>query len=353
MKVAVVHHSLEQLESLEAAIQLNGEHECVWVAVDGRGIAARCRANPPDVLLVDVTLKNPTAAEITRAVVETNTCGVVVVGSRPSSSEAYDAMGAGALDVVPLPGDDGASRGDARFLSTRLNKIGRVLTPIGTRRPASSNGAVAAPTPPPRVLMAPDPGRIAATAARTPRLVAIGASTGGPQAIHQLLASLPKPLTCAIAIVQHIEGIFAAGMTEWLSEDTGVSVKLATPGMRLEAGTALLSGNEGHLVLTRSGTFTYSDEPKNSIHRPSIDCFFQSLAEHHPAPGMAVLLTGMGQDGAVGLHTLRSKGWRTIAQDEATSVVFGMPKAAIRLGAAERTLPIGEIGPTIRRWLTG
>lgn len=353
MKVAVVHHSLEQLETLEAAIRANGDHECLWVAVDGRGIADRCRANPPDVLLVDVTLKGPTAAEITRAVLETKTCGVVVVGSRPTSgsSEAYDAMGAGALDMVPLPGDDGAARSDARVLSTRLSKISRVLTPNVNAHTATPNGAIRAPTPPPRVLLPRDLERQPVTGVRSPKLVAIGASTGGPQAIHQLLASLPRPVTCAIAIVQHIEGIFAAGMTEWLSEGTGVTVKLAAAGARLEPGTALLAGSEGHLVLTPSGTFTYSEEPKNSIHCPSVDAFFRSLAEHWATPGVAVLLTGMGRDGAVGLHELRSKGWHTIAQDESTSVVFGMPKAAIQLGAAERTLPIGEMGPTIGRWL--
>jgi len=357
MKLAVVHQSLEVLESLEAALRTQGDHECLWVAVDGRGIAARCKAHPPDLLLVDVTLKNPSAAEITRTVLETKTCGVVLVGSRPSSSTsaAYDAMGAGALDVLPLPGDDGASRNDARVLSSRLDKLGRTRTPNGTPRAPTPTAVVRGPTPPPRVLaphrLERPPARVT-RAGQYPKLVAIGASTGGPQAIHQLLTSLPRPVTCSIAIVQHIEGIFAHGMTEWLSEGTGVKVKLATPGAHLEPGTALLAGSEGHLVLTPSGTFTYADEPRDSIHRPSVDAFFKSLAEHWPAPGIAVLLTGMGRDGAVGLHELRQKGWRTIAQDESSSVVFGMPKAAIQLGAAERTLPISEMGPAIGRLLT-
>jgi two-component system response regulator WspF len=264
---------------------------------------------------------------------------------------------------LPLPGDDGAARGDARVLSSRLKKLGRTLTPAGTPRAASPNAAarrpgpaIRGPTPPPLVI-APkgvEPSRAAAPReARYPKLLAIGASTGGPQAIHQLLASLPRPITCSVAIVQHIDGIFASGMTEWLSEGTGFTVKLATPGAHLELGTAFLAGSEGHLVLTPSGTFTYADEPKEAIHRPSVDAFFRSLAQHWPVPGVAVLLTGMGRDGAVGLHELRQRGWRTIAQDESTSVVFGMPKAAIQLGAAERTLPIGEMGPVIGRLLAG
>jgi chemotaxis response regulator CheB len=135
-------------------------------------------------------------------------------------------------------------------------------------------------------------------------------------------------------------------------EGLGCVVLVRDPARHAQPGTALLAGSEGHLVLTPSGTFTYSDEPKESIHRPSVDVFFKSLAEHWPAQGIAVLLTGMGRDGAVGLHELRQKGWRTIAQDESSSVVFGMPKAAIQLGAAERTLGIGEMGPAIGRLLT-
>jgi two-component system, chemotaxis family, response regulator WspF len=352
VKIAVVHHSLEAIEALEAAIRAQGEHDCVWVAVQGRGIAARCLAHPPDLLLVDVTLKNPSAVEITRAVLEAKACGVALVGGRPgsSSSAAYEAMGAGALDVLPLPGQDGGDPGDATLLSSRLSKLGRTLIPKGPLRGRTPTAQARIPTP------------IGLSLNHTPelvrpvsavKLVAIGASTGGPQAIHELLASLPRPVTCSIVIVQHIDGIFASGMTEWLSEGTGIPVKLATPGARPEPGTALVAGSDGHLVLTRSGTFSYVDEPRNAIHRPSIDTFFQSLAQHWKGSGVGVLLTGMGRDGAAGLHELRSAGFRTIAQDEQTSVVFGMPKAAIQLGAAERTLPIGDVGPTVGRWLAG
>jgi two-component system response regulator WspF len=353
VKVAVVHHSLEAIEVLETAIGAQGEHECVWVAVDGRGIAARCLAHPPDVLLVDVTLRNPSAVEITRAVLEAKACGVVLVGGRPrsGSSAAYEAMGAGALDVLPLPGEGGGDPGDATCFRSRLSKVGRSLNLNGTSRTKTPNAVPRTATP--AELSRSHTPKAVRSVSGPAKLVAIGASTGGPQAIHQLLASLPRPVTCSIAIVQHIDGIFASGMTEWLSEGTGVKVKLAAPGARLEAGTALVAGSDGHLVLTPSGTFTYVDEPKDAIHRPSIDTFFQSLAQHWKGPGVGVLLTGMGRDGAAGLQELRRAGWRTIAQDEHTSVVFGMPKAAIQLGAAERTLPIGDVGPTVGRWLAG
>jgi two-component system response regulator WspF len=358
VKLAIIHHSLEMLAALEAALRGQGEHECLWVAVDGRGAPARCKAQPPDVLLVAVGLRSPTAAELTRLVLETHTCGVVLVGDRPGSgtSAAYEAMGAGALDVLPLAGEEGGVPELASF-SARLSRIGRVLTQSAPRAP-SPNGIVRSAESISVSRMAAVKGeqRAAADAVRSghrPRLVAIGASTGGPQAIHELLASLPRPVTCSIAIVQHIEGTFASGMTEWLSDGTGVRVKLATSGAELEPGTAVLAGGDGHFVATPSGAFTYADEPKDSIHRPSIDAFFKSLVRHWPTPGIAVLLTGMGRDGAAGLHELRRSGWRTIAQDESTSVVFGMPKAAIQLGAAERTLPIHEVGPMIGRWLLG
>jgi two-component system chemotaxis response regulator CheB len=148
-------------------------------------------------------------------------------------------------------------------------------------------------------------------------------------------------------IVQHVDSEFSVGLAEWLQEATGLRVGLAKTGSAPRDGEVLLATSEEHLVMTAAGTLAYSAEPKHAAYRPSIDVLFHSLAEHCTAPATAVLLTGMGRDGALGLKSLRDAGWHTIAQDEASSIVFGMPKAAIELGAAERVVPLDSMAAAI------
>jgi two-component system response regulator WspF len=335
MKVAVVHSSTASLRAVETSIRKQGKHECLWTSMDGAGALPRCLAETPDVLLVDASLRNPDAAEVTRRVVEAGVCAVVLLAGGPDGdlSAVYEAMGAGALDVVACPTLDkaGATVGHD-VLAAKLTKIARLLAP------ATANGKH---------------GHTESRAAESHELVAIGASTGGPQAIYQVLSSLPRPVTSSIVIVQHIDGEFVGGLTDWLSRGTGVPVKVAEPGARPQRGTALLAGSGGHMILTGGGVFAYTTEPKDSVYRPSVDVLFNSLAVYWPKPAIAVLLTGMGRDGAQGLLRLRRAGWRTIVQDERTSVVFGMPKSAIKAGAAERVLPLDDVGPTLGRWLAG
>jgi two-component system response regulator WspF len=176
--------------------------------------------------------------------------------------------------------------------------------------------------------------------------VAIGASTGGPRAIARVLAAMPKPMPWTVLVVQHVSCEFVAGFAEWLAGESGRTVRLARAGERPKIDEILVAGEDRHLVLARDGTLAYSDEPRDLVHRPAVDELFGSLARHAP-PGVAVLLTGMGRDGADGLARLRAAGWHTIAQDESTSVVWGMPGAAHRMGAAVETLPIEAIGAAV------
>ena len=185
-----------------------------------------------------------------------------------------------------------------------------------------------------------------ARAGAVPKIVAIGASTGGPRAIAAVLATLPRPMPFAVAIVQHVSSEFVAGFAEWLAAESRRSVRLARAGDRLAADDIVVAGEDRHLVITPDGAIAYSDEPRESLHRPAVDELFSSLARH-AAPGVAVLLTGMGRDGAEGLARLRAAGWHTIAQDEASSVVWGMPGTAHRMGAAVETLPLEGIGAAV------
>jgi two-component system, chemotaxis family, response regulator WspF len=181
-------------------------------------------------------------------------------------------------------------------------------------------------------------------------LVAIGASTGGPQALSQLCAGLPADFAGAIVVVQHIEAIFADALVDTLSQHTELGVHAAEEGMMPKPGAVCIATRaDHHLVLGRDLRFHYTRDPVQTIHRPSIDVLFESLAKHWHKAGTAVLLTGMGKDGARGMALLRKSGWRTIAQDERSSVVYGMPRAALDLGGAGEVLGIGEIAPALLR----
>jgi two-component system response regulator WspF len=236
----------------------------------------------------------------------------------------YEAMGHGALDAVDTPAlSPGDEMQGARAL---VDKIGLIAKLVGST----------APTPKQTV-----------SGAQLPRLVVIGASTGGPKALCDLLAPLPQEWNVAIVVVQHVDVTFAAGLASWLGDRTGKKVRVAVPGDVPTAGEVLIAGTNDHLVLTSGRALDYRVEPQKIFFRPSVDVFFESVAAHWPRHGTAVILTGMGRDGAAGLLALREKGWHTIAQNEATSVVWSMPKAAIEAGAACEVLPINRIPAAI------
>jgi two-component system response regulator WspF len=248
-------------------------------------------------------------------------CAILVVTATVSGniSLVYDAMGYGALDAVDTPMLGPA--GEVSGAGALVEKIGTIAKLVG------------ATTDPQRV-------RRAVPGATPPRLLVVGASTGGPKAVSDLIFPLPHDWNVAVVVVQHVDVAFAPGLAKWLGDRTGRPVRVAEHGQEPLAGDVLLAGTNDHLVLTKSRALEYRQEPRDVFFRPSVDVFFESVAEHWPQRGAAVLLTGMGRDGAKGLLKLRSRGWHTIAQDEASSVVFSMPKAAIDAGAACEVLGI-------------
>lgn len=177
---------------------------------------------------------------------------------------------------------------------------------------------------------------------KTP-VLAIGASTGGPKALGELLAGLPGTIGAAVLVVQHLDLSFSRNLADWLASQTRLPVSLAESGDRLKPGRIYVAKGGDHLVLSPVNTLEYRSEPVKTPFRPSIDALFESLAESNLPPGVAVLLTGMGSDGAKGLLKLRKAGWFTIAQDQTTSAVYGMPKVARDMGAADLILPLSAI----------
>jgi two-component system response regulator WspF len=357
IRVAIVNDLAVACEALRRAIAADPGLSVAWIARDGAQAVDAARRDRPDVVLMDLVMPVMDGVEATRRIMRECPCPILVVTATVSGNATlvYEALGAGALDAVNTPTfGAGGALGGGDALLRRIHRIGRQNAGAAgdaadRASPRAATGLLSTPAPAagtsgalPRSPAAHDP--LAARGSAT--ILAIGASTGGPRAVAQVLAALPRDLPVATLIVQHVSSEFVGGFASWLATELSRPVQLARAGVVPRAGDILVAGEERHMVLTESGALGFRDEPAESLHRPSVDELFGSLA-HAPARGIAVLLTGMGRDGAAGLLRLRAAGWHTIAQDERTSVVWGMPGAAHRAGAAVETLSIEAIGHAI------
>jgi len=266
--------------------------------------------------------------ETTRRIMASNPCAILIVtGSvRVNASRIFEAMGYGALDAVDTPLVGGAPSGEAaRSLLSKIATVSRLVRDRRGRR-STALSAHGLSNPP-----------------RRDRLVAIGSSAGGPAVLAAILHGLPRDFPAAVVLVQHVDEQFAAGMATWLDESTALSVRVAKEGDRPTVGEVLLAASGDHLTLKAADRVGYTAHPIDYVYRPSVDVFFQSVCRFWRGEVIGVLLTGMGRDGALGLKALRDSGHYTIAQDQATSAVYGMPKAAAAINAAVDILPAGRI----------
>lgn len=335
MRIGIVNDMPLAREALRRAVTSVSGHQVAWLALDGAEAVELARADRPDLILMDLVMPGVDGVEATRRIMAQSPCAIVIVTSsvRAHLGRVYEAMGLGALDAVDTPelGPDGDVAG-ARFL---LAKIATVAKLIGrSPRPALATGPGPAGTP-------------SREAPPSWPLVAIGASTGGPAALAEILGGLPDWPDAATVIVQHVDSAFAQGLASWLGERTGRAVGLVEPGDKPLPGQILLAATNDHVVMDEARRLRYVAEPASMHYRPSVDVFFRSVVEHWPEPGAAALLTGMGRDGAAGLLALRRAGWLTIAQDKATSVIWGMPGAAVEVDAATLVLPLKAIAGAI------
>ncbi|MDQ3038578.1 MAG: chemotaxis response regulator protein-glutamate methylesterase [Pseudomonadota bacterium] len=330
MRIGIVNDLKLAVEALRRTLAKKPEHSIVWTATNGADAVARCAENPPDVVLMDLLMPGMDGVEATRQIMAKSPCAVLVVtaGVGDNASLVFEAMGHGALDAVDMPTLGLAGDGDsAALLLKKIELIGRLLGDRAVR---------AARRPESRPLVS---GR---------QLLAIGASAGGPAALLQLLSGLPSDFPAAVVVIQHIDEKFAHSMADWLGRESPCPVRLAKPGDIPAPGTVLLAGTNEHLVLNADGYLDYTCEPVDQSYRPSVDVFFESVNRAWTGQAIGVLLTGMGRDGAAGLKAMRQKGHHTIAQDEASSAVYGMPKAAADLDAAVEILPIERIASRLR-----
>ncbi len=353
IRVLVVEDSATVRGHLCEVLGGDPEIEVVGVAADGKRAIELCQSLRPDVMTLDMMLPIMSGLAATEFLMAHCPTPILIVSSSTNRGElfkTYEALAAGALDVFEKPGGKESDESwDRRLVSTvkLLSRIKVITHPRGRLpRPRGSEPASVAPA-------SVAPARIVSSPRPASRMVAVGASTGGPGAIVEVLRGLPAPLPVPVFVVLHIGEPFGKAFAEWLDGQTGHRVRYAVDGEALPRGNVvLMAPPERHLVL-RDGRLALTDDPERHSCRPSVDVLFESLARENGAGTAAALLTGMGRDGAAGLLAIRSAGGLTLAQDEATSVVYGMPREAALLGAAERILAIGEIGPALSAAVLG
>jgi two-component system response regulator WspF len=339
MRIAIVNDVPMAVEALRRVVSSVPEYQIAWIATDGEEAVRKCAADVPDLILMDLRMPRMDGAEASRLIMQDSPCAILVVTATVggNASKVFEAMGWGALDAVNTPVLSNSE--NPRPGSELLSKIAMISRLIGkSRRKASAPvlpSATAKPT---------QPGF---------PLLAIGSSTGGPTALSKVLGGLPPSIHAAIAIVQHVDEMFAPGLAAWLSRESSREVRIIRPNDTPDASIVQLASTNDHLLLTPELTFQYTSDPVENFFRPSVDVFFQTVATYWPATAVGVLLTGMGDDGAKGLLAMRRAGWHTIAQDRETSIAYGMPKAAAKIDAAVEILPLDRIAGAIARAISG
>ena len=329
MKIAIANDVAMAAEALRRVIAATSEHQVVWIARTGLEAVRMCADKRPDLVLMDLNMPELDGIEATRQIMQHWPCAILIVTSRPqdSVSQVFRALGAGALDVTATPIMAGGAAGDSALLA-KIKTIGKLVR--------------ASRSEPSR------PSTFATDSDAVRHLLAIGASTGGPLALSHILQRWTAPPGTAIVVVQHIDANFAGHFAKWLGDQLAMQVKVVEEGAALVAGCVQIARTNDHLTMSAQHRLHYAQEPRDYPYRPSVDVFFDCVAKYWSGDATGILLTGMGRDGAQGLLSLRRCGKATIAQDQASSAVYGMPRAAAEIDAAQKILSLDAIASSLR-----
>ena len=346
IRVLIVDDSLFMRAAIAKTLA-TGPFEIVGQAKDGKQALVEIAKLSPDVVTMDFNMPGLNGAETVRALMQTKPTPVVMFSAhtKQGAKETFDALAAGAVDFVAKPAGE---------VSVDLSKIGEELT----------RKLVAAATARPRAVMTAS-ARLSSTqipvqsasmsggiprttlSGGLPRIAVIAVSTGGPAALSELIPALPQDLKLAVIVVQHMPAHFTAALAERLDGTSRVRVREAAAGDRPLPGVVLIAPGDKHLELDDSGLVTLGDGPLVNGCRPAADVTMLSAARVYGRRCVAVVMTGMGKDGTAGALAIKQAEGRTAAQDQATSVIYGMPKAAVEAGAIDDVVPLSEIA----RWL--
>lgn len=328
--VMIVAASAERRAFLHAQLESHPGVRVVHCAAHAKGALQFLENRKPQVVLMDDGTPELDGFELTRQIMETRPLPIVLCATPAEAGDAiFRSLEAGAVACVqkPLAGspEPELSRAMAHLVQTvRLMAEVRVV-----KRWSHARGAGARPMPP----------RPPGHSTPAPRVVGIGASTGGPLVLQTLLAELPRDFSLPLLVVQHIAPGFLRGMADWLGQSTGLTVQIAATGLRPLPGHVYLAPDDFQMGVDASGRIQLTRDPPEAGLRPSVAFLFRSLARVHGPDAIGVLLTGMGKDGAAELREMRDRGATTVVQDSASSVVHGMPGEAIALGGAMHITP--------------
>ncbi len=331
IRVLVVDDSDLARELIIAILSTDKEITIAGEAKNGREAVEKVRQLKPDIVTMDIEMPIMNGLEAIEQIMATNPVPILVVTTRGDAHTAYAAISKGALDLVVKP--DVNLEGAREFIQKikLLSKI-KVIMHISGKRVMREKPVVIPPV---------------FTGKTSDRVVAIASSTGGPEALSVFLSALPETFPCPLAIAQHNSDGFVPGLVEWLDRIVKVHVKVAEEGETIVPGTAYVSPSEKHMEITVTKKVAFIERHPKDIYRPSCDMLLSSIALAYKAKAIGIILTGMGSDGVRGMKQIREAGGATIAQDEKTCVVFGMPKVAIESGCIGKILPLDEISDEI------
>jgi two-component system chemotaxis response regulator CheB len=328
-RVLIVDDSAVQRDILTALLSTDQRLYVIATASSGEEAVRAAARLKPDVILMDMRMPGLDGVQATSRIMQETPTPIVMVtygASREDQVLATAAFEAGVVAFLPKPPAGPAGNQAAQELRRTVRSMAGVKVirrrAVGRRLEPTAGGLIRSSQRPTRV----------------PRVIAMGASTGGPQVLREILVCLPADFPVPVLVVQHIASGFVTSMVEWLKSQCSVPVQVAVPGKVVAAPGIYIAPTDQHMIV-HSQAIVLTDDPPVGGHRPSVDVLFESVAAEYGADAVGVLLTGMGRDGAAGLCKIRRSGSISIAQDEASSVVFGMPRAGIEMGGAEHVLP--------------
>ncbi len=348
VKILIVDDSAFMRNALSTMLSSDPEIKIVGTARDGLEAIEKIVALKPDVVTMDIEMPRMDGIAALKKIMETNPLPVIMVSSiaTEGAKVTLDALDLGAVDFIPKNLSD---------LSVNIVKIKEILLDkiknIARRGMVKKRIRQVSGTAAPRVTEVPTHMPLRTVGARRVGIVSIGTSTGGPKALQEIIPKLPKDFPVPIVIAQHMPPNFTGPFAERLNQLSQIEVREAVEGEPVKPGLALIAPGRGHMRLTRvrgiETIISISVNKEEFIYRPSVDALMSSVAEFFPDRALGIILTGMGNDGLKGLINLKKSGGRIFAQDEETCVVYGMPKAVVDAGIADKVLPLEEMAGEI------